>query len=245
MKLTKDILIKIIREEIEGFFEELNERKKKPLCTDRGMNSWHRGTGDGGGQFTSPDKAKSRSVRKFNPSKKNCYKGVRRHNPSQFTSVDCGREGPKLCSKNKSKKSSKKKTNENVGDFKNCKLDGLDKEYTQDKKTKARKVKITKNLECDYANPQADQNKLKDLERLKKLKDFEESISSNGSYFRVRKDVFTQYQDWLSQKLQAQAPQKEEKLPPLKDMSDRQRKNHLFPGREELAKLAKGIVENG
>lgn len=243
--LTKDILIKIIREEIDDYFNELNERKKKPLCTDRGMNSYHRGTGEGGGQFSSAKNAKSRSVRKFNPNKKNCYKGVRRHNPSQFTSLDCGREGPKLCSKNKKKKTSKKKTNENVVDFKNCKLDGLDKEYTQDKKTKARKVKIKKDLECDYANPKPDPNRLKQLEKLKILKDFEKSLSSNGTHFQVRKDVFKQYQDWLSKKLQDQSSKKEEKLPPYKDMSDRQRKNHLFPGREELAKLAKGIVENG
>ena len=83
----------------KGIYEE---RKKKPLCSPRGMNPNH----DADGEFSTASNAKSWSVRQ-GYGKKNCRSGQRSSNPSRWTTVVCGRKNrldPDIKAPNKCKK---------------------------------------------------------------------------------------------------------------------------------------------
>jgi len=69
----------------KGIYQEA--KKKKPLCSDRGMNPNH----DSDGEFSTAGNAKSWSVRQ-GYDKSNCRSGQRSSNPSQWTKIKCGRK---------------------------------------------------------------------------------------------------------------------------------------------------------
>ena len=135
MKLSESRLREIINEEINLFIEAKKRKKKKPLCTDRGINKNHNAKT---GKFTTAKDAGSWSVRQYNPSKKDCFKGVRKTRPSNtWTKPNCGRHGPYKCSTGKMAEEQ---------DFTNCKEIGLDKDYKVDQKNRQKNSKNKERL---------------------------------------------------------------------------------------------------
>lgn len=231
MKLSESRLREIINEEISLFIEAKKRKKKKPLCTDRGMNKHHNAKT---GKFTTAKDAGSWSVRQYNPSKKDCFKGVRKTRPSNtWTKSNCGRQGPYKCSTGKMAEEQ---------DFTNCKEIGLDKDYKVDQKTGKRTVKIKRDLECAYKAPapKIDPKEVQRLQKYKALRDFELGMSDDRGMVKVRKDVFDEYQAWLDSQWQGTRQNNEEKEP---EETERERKDRLFPGYDDLKRISIGIVE--
>ena len=65
-------------------------------------------------------------------------------------------------------------------------------------------------------------------------------MSDDRGMVKVRKDVFDEYQAWLDSQWQKTRQNNEEKEP---EETERERKDRLFPGYDDLKRISIGIVE--
>jgi len=235
--LDKELLTRIIREELDIFILEARKRKTKPNCSPG--NVYH----DSDGEFTDKSDAKSYSLKFMTGD--DCKRGQARMPGQRFLKRPCGRrkkhgggkekyrckdgseikeaESDWITGRKKMKPSLVKKkkynelypghqelmtyahgiyeqeTDQNTQlptDYSNCRLMDLSKDYSTDKKTGIRTVKLRKDFECDYTKPVIDKSQQAMLDKLHQ----QTAGIDSKDFVRVKKPAFDSFMKWLDTK---------------------------------------------